>query len=208
MDKLDNILNGLTCGKRIVKTKKTEIEELCNELDKMKYDKLIEALKNVILSRKYTKKLRDTIEKLKEELIIEEITDDKKCDLFGDTIKEIENINVEKILDTNNKSNNSVRYNKKDLAKLLDKLTADRLVVIENERFMINDDVIIKITNEYEKNAYIKHYEYLLVKESHRHIESMKDKEISLSKLDKEISKLDKEIELKKLEFDIIKFKK
>jgi hypothetical protein len=107
MEKLNDIFSDLICGKHIVKAKKTEIEELCNILDKIKYYKLIEVLKDVIESTKYTKKLRDTIEKLKSGLQIDGIAEDTKCDLIEDAIKEIEDINLEKILDSE-----CDRYNK------------------------------------------------------------------------------------------------
>lgn len=105
-----NIIKRLSPNKYIAKTDKTELENICKDLDKIKYEKLLEGLKEVINATKYTKKLKDTLDNLTKDLQEEGITQDKVNNLIEDAIeeiKEIEDENLEKILD-----DNCDRYNK------------------------------------------------------------------------------------------------
>jgi hypothetical protein len=56
MDKINNIIKGLTINKYIPKTERSELENVCKELDKTKHDKILEELKEMIKTSKYTKK--------------------------------------------------------------------------------------------------------------------------------------------------------
>ena len=71
MNSIIKLIQNLSPNKYIPKTEKTELVKLCEELDKIKYEKLIEGLKEVISAQKYTKKLKKTIENLTKDLLEE-----------------------------------------------------------------------------------------------------------------------------------------
>jgi len=96
------------------------------------------------------------------------------------------------------------QYEKLEKLYLKNKNINDFEIELMNKMKQLNQ--IDKIVNIYQQNMLIatnnRHYDFLELKEKHRHIELMKDKEIIMK--DKEIKMKDKEIELKKLELQII----
>lgn len=110
MNGIINIVKKLLPNKYIAQSDKKELEKLCEELDKIKHDKLIEGLKEVIKSTKYTKKLKETLENLTKDLQEEGITQEEANKLLEETIEviqEIEEEDLEKELDKE-----CERYNK------------------------------------------------------------------------------------------------
>jgi hypothetical protein len=102
METIKRIINKLSPNKYIAKNEKNELERLCNELDEKKNEKLIEGLNEVIKSKKYTNKLKETLEKLMEDLNEEGITQKEVNEILEEAIeeiKEIEDENLEKELD-------------------------------------------------------------------------------------------------------------
>lgn len=110
MESIKSLIKSLTLNKYISKSDKSELENLCKNLDKIKHEKLLEGLNDVINSTKYTKKLKETIENLIKDLQEEGITQEKVNNLIEEAIEEIKEIddeNLEKILD-----DSCDRYNK------------------------------------------------------------------------------------------------
>jgi prophage antirepressor-like protein len=86
---------------------KNEIKELKERLDKVKYDKLIECLEEIVGLKKYTKKIDTKVNNLFENLKDDEISYEEANKLIKETIKEIEDENLEEELDCE-----CERYNK------------------------------------------------------------------------------------------------
>jgi hypothetical protein len=107
MNSIINIIKGLSPNKYIGKNDKAELEKLAGELDKIKYEKLIEGLKDVISASKYTKKLKDTLDNLTQNLKEDGLTTNNACELIEEAIKEIQDENLEENLDKE-----CERYNK------------------------------------------------------------------------------------------------
>jgi hypothetical protein len=110
MESILGIIKKLSPGKYVPKTEKTELENLCKDLDQIKHKKLLEGLNDVINSTKYTKKLKETLDILTKDLQEEGITQEKVNNLIEEAIEEIKEINdenLEKTLD-----NLCDRYNK------------------------------------------------------------------------------------------------
>jgi hypothetical protein len=108
MDKIKDAISGLKPSKHISKVEKTEINELIEQLDKIKYDKLIKELNNVVNATKYTKKLNERLNKLVEDLTENDnISREEACEKIEETIKEIQDDDLE-----NNLDKECVRYNK------------------------------------------------------------------------------------------------
>jgi len=62
MESIIGIVRRLSPNKYIGKSEKSELEKLCEEVDKVKYSKLVEGLKEVIKATKYKKKLKETLD--------------------------------------------------------------------------------------------------------------------------------------------------
>ena len=110
MNNILSIIRRLSPNKYIAKTDKTELEILCKNLDKIKHEKLLEGLNDVLNSTKYTKKLKETLDNLTKDLQEEGITQEDINNLIEEAIeeiKEIEEDDLEKKLD-----NTCDRYNK------------------------------------------------------------------------------------------------
>ena len=139
MDRITNLLKSFTVGKYIQKTQKTEIEEFCEDLDDIKYEKLKETLKDVIDSTKYTKKLNEKIEKLKSELQ-EDMTSKEKNKIIEDIIKEINDDNLEEELDgecdrymSTEESSNAQEYETNYCSNVVEKL--QKCLKVHNENY-------------------------------------------------------------------------
>lgn len=110
MNSILSLIKRLSPNKYIGKPEKKELENLSKNLDKRKHEKLLEVLNEVIKATKYTKKLKETLENLINDLEVEGITEEKVKNLIEEAIeeiKEIEDENLEKILDES-----CDRYNK------------------------------------------------------------------------------------------------
>ncbi len=107
MENILGIIKKLLPNKYIPKTEKIELEKFCKDLDKIKYEKLLEGLKEVINATKYTKKLKETLDNLTKDLQEEGITQEKVNNLIEEAIKEIQEENLEEELDKE-----CERYNK------------------------------------------------------------------------------------------------
>ncbi len=133
MNSIINIIKSLTPNKYIPKPDKTELERLANELDKIKYHKLIECLKEVISSSKCTKKLKDTLDNLTKDLKEEGLTTNDACDLIEEAIKEIQDENLEDTLDKE-----CERYNKFTESNPAEHVSYDKT----NNKFVFNNTII------------------------------------------------------------------
>lgn len=129
MQTIKNIISKLTYGKYIHKDDKTKIKELIDELDTIKYNKLIVELKTIMNKSKFTKPSLALINKLLEELQDDDMTINKANELIEDTIKEIEDNDLEFNLDMDcdryNKFTESnpaeyIRYDKTNKKYILD----------------------------------------------------------------------------------------
>lgn len=108
MNSILSIIKSLTPSRYIVKSEKTELENLCKNLDETKYEKLIPVINNIITSTIYTKKLKETVDDLLKELTEEEIKQENNLiEEIKEEIKEIYEEDLEKKLD-----NLCERYNK------------------------------------------------------------------------------------------------
>jgi very-short-patch-repair endonuclease len=105
MLRIKEIINRLSPNKYIGKLDKDEIKKICNELDHARHEELIEILNELLNSSKYTKKVKEKIDKI----ILErnEVNEIVQVNEIIETIKEIEEEGLEKILD-----NECERYNK------------------------------------------------------------------------------------------------
>ena len=110
MNSIITLIQKLTPNKYICKTEKTELEKLCDELDKIKYKKLIEGLTEVINATKYTKKLKERLDNLTKDLLEEGITQEKVNNLIEEAIEEIKEIEEENLEEELDKE--CARYNK------------------------------------------------------------------------------------------------
>lgn len=107
MNSIINVIKRLTPNKYIPKPDKTELEELCKKIDKIKHDKLVEILEEVIRSKTFTKKSKEILDNLIKDLQEEGITQDEVNNLIEEAIIEIEDEDIEKSLDEE-----CERYNK------------------------------------------------------------------------------------------------
>lgn len=110
MNSIIKLIKNLSPNKYIQKTDKTELEKLCEDLDKIKHEKLIECVKDVIKSTKYTKKLKETIENLIKSLLEEGITHKEANELLEEAIEEIKEIDEKELEEKLDKE--CERYNK------------------------------------------------------------------------------------------------
>ena len=110
MNSIIKLIQNLSPNKYIPKTEKTELVKLCEELDKIKYEKLIEGLKEVISAQKYTKKLKETIENLTKDLLEEGKTQKEVNEILEEAIEEIKEIQEENLEEELDKE--CERYNK------------------------------------------------------------------------------------------------
>jgi hypothetical protein len=104
---LPNILSTFQIGKYIPKDEHTKITDLIKNLNDQKYKKLKEQLSIIIDKSKFTKATKTAIDNLLLELKDDNITIERANDLIEETIKEIEDEQLEKTLDMSVK-----RYNK------------------------------------------------------------------------------------------------
>ncbi len=145
MDRFASLVKSFVVGKYIQKVQKTEIEEFCEDLDDIKYDKLKESLKDLVKSSKYTKKLNDKLEKLKEEIL-----QDANCGILENIINKSENSSDDKKPKKVNKTKKIVKkivINKQnDSDSSTDAKKSQILVPCE-----VPDFVNIKILKEYVK---------------------------------------------------------
>ena len=95
MNNIISIIKRLSPNKYIAKTDKTELEKFCDELDEIKYEKLIEGIKEVIKAKKYTKKLKELLDDLIKDLQEEGITQEKVNNLIEEAIEEIKAIRAD-----------------------------------------------------------------------------------------------------------------
>ncbi len=149
MDSLRDIIKELEPNKYIAKTNKNELEKLCNELDKIKYEKIIEGLMEIIKSKKYTKKLKETIEKLVEGLGEDGITQKEVELMVEEAIKEIEDDGLEDKLDE--KCERYMKFTESNPAEFISqgKDKSYRLILSnENEIKSKNLKKIVKILKE------------------------------------------------------------
>lgn len=91
--------NLLGIKKYIPKSQKDEIKQAITGLDKVKNKKLIEVLNKIIESKTLTVELRNTLNKLLDDLQKEDLTEQQQIDIIDDIIKEINDENLENILD-------------------------------------------------------------------------------------------------------------
>lgn len=110
MNSIITFIQKLSPNKYIGKTEKSELEKLCDELDEIKYEKLIEGLKEVINAKKYTKKLKERLENLTKDLLEEGITQKEVNNLIDEAIEEIKEIEEENLEEELDKD--CTRYNK------------------------------------------------------------------------------------------------
>lgn len=145
MESIKTLIKSLTPNKYISKTDKSELENLCKNLDKIKHEKLLEGLNNVINSTKYTKKLKETLDNLTKDLQEEGITQEKVNNLIEEAIeeiKEIEDENLEKILD-----NSCDRYNKFTESNPAEYVIQDK----SSKSYIYDDGKIRKRTKDFGK---------------------------------------------------------
>jgi len=110
MNSIIKLIQNLSPNKYIPKTEKTELVKLCEELDQIKYKKLIEGLKEVLSAQKYTKKLKVTIENLTKDLLEEGKTQKEVNEILEEAIEEIKEIEEENLEEELDKE--CERYNK------------------------------------------------------------------------------------------------
>lgn len=134
MNSIITFINKLSLNKYIGKTEKTELEKLCVELDKIKYEKLIEGLKEIIKATKYTKKLKERLDNLIKDLQEEGITQEKVNNLIEEAIEEIKEIDDEKLEEELDKE--CRKYNKFTESNPAEYIYYDKT----NKVYMINDN--------------------------------------------------------------------
>lgn len=148
MNNIISIIKRLSPNKYIAKTDKTELEKFCDELDEIKYEKLIEGIKEVIKATKYTKKLKELLDDLIKDLQEEGITQEKVNNLIEEAIeeikeiKEIEEDDLEKILD-----DSCVRYNKFTESNPAEYVIQDK----SSESYIFDNGKIRKRTKDFGK---------------------------------------------------------
>ncbi len=132
MNTIKEIIKGLSPNRYIPKSNKDELNKLIDELDKIKYEKLIEGLKEVISASKFTKKLKDTLDNLTKDLQEDGLTTNEACDLIEEAIKEIQDDNLENILD-----GECDRYNKFTESNPAEYVSYDKT----NNKYVFNNTV-------------------------------------------------------------------
>lgn len=145
MESIKSLIKSLPPNKYISKTDKSELENLCKNLDKIKHEKLLEGLNDVINSTKYTKKLKETIENLIKDLQEEGITQEKVNNLIEEAIEEIKEIEEENLEEELDKE--CTRYNKFTESNPAEYVIQDK----SSKSYIYDDGKIRKRTKDFGK---------------------------------------------------------